>query len=161
VVLVAPILTGSALAGLARSAPGAAALVWSVAVGCMVRGGARIRSHACGRVRGLRSHGGCSGAFRSPPPPPPPPAHAQLQLLLASLLVVATHLEDPLASPHPDALSIWEAHDGLSYVSGGARGLGDPSCGTSFQLPAAQRVCGCARVLRAPMINAAAHAAVW
>lgn len=37
IVLVCPILTGSALAGLARSAPGAAALVWSVAVGCMVR----------------------------------------------------------------------------------------------------------------------------
>ena len=37
VVLVCPILLGSALAGVARSRPGAAALVWSVAVGCMVR----------------------------------------------------------------------------------------------------------------------------
>jgi hypothetical protein len=39
VVLVAPILTGSALAELARSAPGSAAFAWSVAVGCMVRRG--------------------------------------------------------------------------------------------------------------------------
>ncbi|KIY97218.1 Phosphoglycerate kinase [Monoraphidium neglectum] len=75
VVLVAPILTGSALAELARSAPGSAAFAWSVAVGCM------------------------------------------LQLLLASLLAVATHLEDPFASPHPDALSLSEARDSLGFVS--------------------------------------------
>ncbi|KAI8472404.1 MAG: hypothetical protein J3K34DRAFT_519742 [Monoraphidium minutum] len=89
VVLVAPLLTGSALAGLARSAPGAGAVVWSVAAGCM------------------------------------------LQLLLASLLAAATHLEDPFASPHADALSLWEARDGLGFMlyGEGPGGWGDVSPG--------------------------------
>lgn len=47
----------------------------------------------------------------------PHKTNTQLQLLLASLLAVATQLEDPFASPHPDALSVWEARDGVAYVS--------------------------------------------
>jgi hypothetical protein len=73
----------------------------------------QLHATACGHIR-MHATAPRSPLARNPSRLPTTP---QLQLLLASLLAVATHLEDPFASPHPDALSLSEARDSLGFVS--------------------------------------------